>query len=141
MDLSAELGYWPSPSQEAVAKSWCEADLLTTEEQVRWLDPHAHHLPWLREKFLDPLPPRRRPRGREVRAVTSEKRGRTVRVFTARVDDLAAYGQLLAQHRGTCPMEAVDPLTIEPGQPATPAHLKLLASIGARLAPRGITPP
>jgi hypothetical protein len=83
MDLSAELGYWPSPSQEAVAKSWCEC----------------------------------------------------------RVDDLAAYGQLLAQHRGTCPMEAVDPLTIEPGQPATPAHLKLLASIGARLAPRGITPP
>ena len=140
MDLAAELGYWPSPSQEAVLEQWDqELALLASEVQVRWLDPHAQHLPWLREKFLDPYPPRRRPRGREVRAVTLDKRGRTVRTFTARDDDLAAYGQLLSQQRGTCPMEAVDPLTIKPGQPATPAHLKLLASIGGRLAPRGIT--
>lgn len=139
MDLAADLGYWPSPSQEAVAERWYEAELLASEVEVRWLDPHGQHLPWARERFLDPIPPRRRPRGREVRAVTLDKRGRTVRCYIARDDDLAAYGQLLAQHRGTCPMEAVDPLTIKPGQPALPAHPKLLASIGGRLAPRGIT--
>jgi hypothetical protein len=56
-------------------------------------------------------------------AYTVDSRGRIVRAFYARLNDLEAY---TSSASATCPIEAVDPLTIVPGQPAEPAHPKLL---------------
>jgi len=120
----------PSPSQRAVSDPlWAEElGLLSSEVAVRWLDPRGRDLPWLRERFMtSDVCPRRGRKPREVRAVTVDRRGRTIRTFTAREDDLEAYARLLEQGRGTCPWESVDPLTIAPGQPAIAAHLKLMA--------------
>jgi hypothetical protein len=49
-----------------------------------------------------------------------------VRAFTADRQSIAAYAELQRQGAGTCPIEAVWPQSIAPGQPAEPAHPYLL---------------
>ena len=123
------MTYWPSPSQQALTDPWSAHDgqALASEVRLIWRDPRAFHLPWLRERFLiDPT----RSWPRSIRARTVDRRGRTIRVFTARDDDLEAYARLIERRKGTCPCEAVDPLTIAVGQPAVPAHLKLSEVFG-----------
>ncbi len=134
-------GYHPSESQIAAMDpslwwhplAWAEErELLATEVAVRWLDPNGRHLPWLRERFMSSdVCIRRGPRPRWVRAITVNRRGRAIRTFTAMDDDLEAYSRLMEQGRGTCPWEAVDPLTIAPAQPAIAAHPGLLVQSDA----------
>jgi hypothetical protein len=108
---------FPSPSQRAVAYSSSHARLLAAESAVVWnCDPSA--IPWLRERFVN-----RRRDTPDLLAYTIDSRGRIVRAFYARPECLAAYA---SSSSATCPIEAVDPLTIVPGQPAEPAHPKLL---------------
>jgi hypothetical protein len=49
-----------------------------------------------------------------------------VRAFTATKESIAAYAALQREQYGTCPIEAIWPPSIAPGQPAEPAHLYLL---------------
>jgi hypothetical protein len=108
---------WPSRSQRAMPH---QLKRLAQEVEVRWLDPAATGLPWLRELFTD-----RRPRGPGVRAITMDRRGRCVRAFLALERDFEAYARLRAAGCGTCPLEGVLPASIAPGQPAQPAHPRL----------------
>jgi hypothetical protein len=108
---------FPSPSQRAVEIGSPDARRLAAESAVVWnCNPSA--IPWLRERFVN-----RRRDTPELLAYTVDTRGRIVRAFYARPECLAAYARSAS---ATCPIEAVDPLTIVPGQPAEPAHPKLL---------------
>ena len=120
---NADPTVWPSPSQEAAARDReGNRERLASEVEVIWLDPTAQGLPWLREGFWH-----RRPKGGAVKAYTADNRGRVVRAFLARRDDLTAYAELQRKRCGTCPIEAMDPRTIRPAVPALPAHPGLLA--------------
>lgn len=77
-----------------------------------------------------PQPPP--PAGR-LWAFTTDSRGRVVRAFTADRQSIAAYAELQRQGAGTCPIEAVWPQSIAPGQPAEPAHPYLLQLQGVEL--------
>jgi hypothetical protein len=108
---------YPSPSQHAVEVRFRHARRLAAESAVVWrCDPSA--IPWLRERFVN-----RRRDTPDLLAYTVDSRGRIVRAFYARPECLAAYASSAS---ATCPIEAVDPLTIVAGQPAEPAHPKLL---------------
>jgi hypothetical protein len=56
-----------------------------------------------------------------------------VRAFTADQQSIAAYAEMQRQGTGTCPIEAVWPQSITPGQPAEPAHSYLLQLQGVEL--------
>lgn len=108
---------YPSPSQQAALLGSPDARRLSAESAVVW-HCNPRYLPWLRERFVN-----RRRNAPELMAYTVDSRGRIVRAFYARPECLAAYARSAS---ATCPIEAVDPLTIVPGQPAEPAHPKLL---------------
>ena len=95
---------------------------------MRWANPAADAPPWLRESF-----PNRRPPAGRLWAFTTDSRGRVVRAFTADRQSIAAYAELQRQGAGTCPIEAVWPQSIAPGQPAEPAHPYLLQLQGVEL--------
>jgi hypothetical protein len=75
----------------------------------------------LRESFRT-----RKPTTSALWAFTTDSRGRIVRAFIADQACIAAYAELQANGWGTCPIEAVRPASIAPGQPAEPAHSYLL---------------
>lgn len=108
---------YPSPSQQAVLLGSPDAQRLAAEIAVICRC-HPSAIPWLRERFVN-----RRRDTPDLLAYTVDSRGRIVRAFYARPECLAAYARSTS---ATCPIEAVDPLTIVPGQPAQPAHPKLL---------------
>jgi hypothetical protein len=112
---------FPSPSQRAAELGSRDARRLAAEASVIWRDAAARDLPWLRERFIN-----RRSDAPELLAYTVDSRGRIVRAFYARPECQAVYARGFADGRLTCPIEAVDPLTIVAGQPAEPAHPKLL---------------
>ena len=107
---------WPSHSQKPK-----NAPRLAQEVGLVWVKPAAQAPPWLRESFR-----RRRPTTSALWAYTTDSRGRIVRAFIADKDSIAAYAELRANGWGTCPIEAVWPPSITPGQPAEPAHTYLL---------------
>jgi len=111
---------YPSPSQQAALLGSPDARRLSAESAVVW-HCNPRYLPWLRERFVN-----RRRETPDLLAYTVDTRGRIVRAFYARSECLLAYAEGFAAGRCTCPIEAVDPLTIAPGQPAEPAHPKLL---------------
>jgi hypothetical protein len=111
---------YPSPSQQAALLGSPDARRLAAEVRVIWRS-NFDRVPWLRERFVN-----RRRDAPELMAYTIDSRGRIVRAFYARSECLLAYAEGFAAGRCTCPIEAVDPLTIVPGQPAEPAHPKLL---------------
>jgi hypothetical protein len=111
---------YPSPSQQAALLGSPDARRLSAESAVVW-HCNPRYLPWLRERFVN-----RRRETPDLLAYTVDTRGRIVRAFYARSECLLAYAEGFAAGRCTCPIEAVDPLTIVPGQPAEPAHPKLL---------------
>ena len=113
----------PAPSQRP---QYTEA--LAKEVEFRWTKPAADAPPWLRESF-----PNRRPPASRLWALTTDSRGRVVRAFTADRRSIAAYAELQRQRAGTCPIEAVWPQSIVPGQPAEPAHPYLLQLRGVEL--------
>ena len=108
---------YPSPSQQAALLGSPDARRLAAEVRVIW-PCNFDRVPWLRERFVN-----RRRDTPDLMAYTIDSRGRIVRAFYARLNDLEAYARSAS---ATCPIEAVDPLTIVPGQPAEPAHPKLL---------------
>ncbi|MEB3276945.1 MAG: hypothetical protein VKM92_08265 [Cyanobacteriota bacterium] len=114
---------WASRSQLARPH---QLERLQAETEVLWLDPAGLELEWLRESFMG-----RRPRGPHVRAITVDAAGRIVRAFCASDRDLAAYRRLRASGHGSCPIEAVWPASIKPGEPALPAHAWLAAAEAA----------
>ena len=124
-DLSyrAGSGLWPSRSQRPQ-----NAEALAREVAIHWPRPAADAPPWLRESFPNRLPPAGR-----LWAFTADSRGRVVRAFTADRQSIAAYAELQRQGTGTCPIEAVWPQSITPGQPAEPAHSYLLQLQGVEL--------
>jgi hypothetical protein len=109
---------YPSPSQQAALLGSPDARRLAAEVSVIWRFINFDRLPWLRERFVN-----RRHDTPDLMAYTINSRGRIVRAFYARLNDLEAYA---SSALATCPIEAVDPLTIVPGKPAEPAHPKLL---------------
>ncbi len=108
---------YPSPSQQAALLGSPDARRLAAESAVVW-NCNSSAIPWLRERFVN-----RRRDTPDLLAYTVGSRGRIVRAFYARPECLAAYA---SSSSATCPIEAVDPLTIVPGQPSEPAHPKLL---------------
>jgi hypothetical protein len=113
----AVLGHlYPSRSQNPR-----NAHHLTREVALEWAKPAAMAPPWLRESF-----PNRRPHQSRLWAFTTDSRGRVVRAFTADQASIDAYAELQRRECGTCPIEAVWPPSIVPGQPAEPAHTYLL---------------
>lgn len=115
-DGEAKPLVWPSHSQDAR-----NADRLAKEVELHWVKPASEAPGWLREKFR-----RHRPRRASLWAYTTDRRGRIVRAFTADTASIAAYAELQRTGYGTCPIEAVWPPSITPGQPAEPAHPYLL---------------
>ena len=108
---------WPCRSQKPK-----HAERLAQETELRWVRPASEAPGWLRESFQ-----RTRPKSSSLWAFTTDSSGRIVRAFSADERSIAAYAELQRNGYGTCPIEAVWPPSIAPGQPAEPAHLHLLA--------------
>lgn len=112
-----------STSQKAVERPGSEDHVrLASEVNVLWIDPDARDMEWLREHFhCQYSRTRLDTSGRVIRAITVDERGRIVRVFRASQEAIDAYRQ--EWHRGVfCPIEAVLPSSIKPGEPAIQAH-------------------
>jgi hypothetical protein len=131
-----EDGNWPgthpSPSQRRQNRY-----LLMNEREIVWLlpEPEAKRLRWARERFGKPL---RRERGMIAKSI--DGRGRAVRYWTARPNDLETYAAMLKRGNCTCPIEAIWPPSIEAGQPAMPAHPFLAPELWANIAAAEGTP-
>ena len=89
------------------------------EKQIRWNLPpdEALSLPWVRECIGN------HPRPFNLIAKATDGRGKALRTWYLRKDDLEVYAEL-----GTCPSEAIYPPSIALGIPTEPAlpHLVTL---------------
>lgn len=119
-------GTWRSPSQRRQNRF-----LLADEREIVWVmaESTARALPWARERFGKPL---RNQRGMIAKSI--DGRGRAVRYWIARPNDIETYAAMLDRGNATCPLEAIWPPSIEVGRPSMPAHPFLLPKLWAAIA-------
>lgn len=114
---------------------------LAHEVELVWFQPCGIDLPWLRECFpwgsgspsllahaITSRTPLWQPDDCTF-AATFAANGHPCREFRCSQRSLDAYSELAASGDGTCPREAVLPLSIAIGKPATAAHLQILRNV------------